>query len=75
MIESVEDEDKEITSDPKGDVKIDDMGRLQGGREYIIRTGILPRHPSKLYMLTMDVARWLGYRRVFFLGSSCLLIV
>ena len=46
----------------QGDEKVDLNGALLGGREYSVKASILPRHPTKLYMSTMDVSRSLGFR-------------
>jgi hypothetical protein len=53
-------QDSEI--DDKGETKVDEDGELLDGREYKIPTFVLPRHPSRLYMLTVDVAKTLGFK-------------
>ncbi len=53
-----------LPSDPDGDKKIDDKGRLQGGRQYKAHhfTSDLRPDPEKVYMLSIDAARSAGYR-------------
>ncbi|TPX31524.1 hypothetical protein SmJEL517_g05170 [Synchytrium microbalum] len=48
--------------DAKGEEKIDADGILQGGRQFRVRSFTLPRHPSRHYILTMDVAKLLNFR-------------
>ncbi|SNX82439.1 uncharacterized protein MEPE_01145 [Melanopsichium pennsylvanicum] len=53
-----------LPSDPDGDKKIDEKGRLQGGRQYKAYnfTSDLRADPEKVYMLAIDAARTAGYR-------------
>ncbi|PWZ01110.1 hypothetical protein BCV70DRAFT_199478 [Testicularia cyperi] len=53
-----------LPSDPDGDGKIDEKGRLQGGRQYKAYhfTSDLRGDPEKVYMLAIDAARAAGYR-------------
>jgi hypothetical protein len=53
-------QDSEI--DEIGETKVDEDGELLEGRQYKIPTFVLPRHPSRLYMLTVDVAKTLGFK-------------
>ncbi|KXS12195.1 hypothetical protein M427DRAFT_59713 [Gonapodya prolifera JEL478] len=48
--------------DEKGEEKVDRDGNLTGGRQYRCRVFTLPRHPTRLWMFTIDVARMMGYR-------------
>ncbi|SPC61032.1 uncharacterized protein UHOD_01551 [Ustilago sp. UG-2017b] len=53
-----------LPSDPDGDKKVDDKGRLLGGRQYKAYnfTSDLREDPEKVYMLSIDAARSAGYR-------------
>lgn len=53
-----------LPSDPDGDQKVDEKGRLQGGRQYKAYnfTSDLRDDPEKVYMLSIDAARSAGYR-------------
>jgi len=53
-----------LDTDPAGEKKVDKNGRLLGGRTYRIATLSSPQRdtPDRLYMLSIDVARGLGYR-------------
>ncbi|SPO22637.1 uncharacterized protein UTRI_01315 [Ustilago trichophora] len=53
-----------LPSDPDGDKKVDEKGRLQGGRMYKAYnfTSDLRGDPEKVYMLAIDAARSAGYR-------------
>ncbi|KAJ1536174.1 hypothetical protein HK096_000347 [Nowakowskiella sp. JEL0078] len=64
-------EDMEESLDLKGELKVNKDGILSGGRQYKARTWVLPRHPTKLYMLGMDVSKALGFRDsyIFFLRN------
>lgn len=48
--------------DPQGEAKIDEFGRLLGGREYIIPTFTLVDRSNKLFMLATRVSKSLGIR-------------
>ncbi|KAI9094360.1 chromatin remodelling complex Rsc7/Swp82 subunit-domain-containing protein [Phlyctochytrium arcticum] len=67
----IEEEDVETEWDPKGEEKITKDGDLTGGREFRIRTFTLPRHPTRKYMLTVDISKTLQYRDtyIFFLKN------
>ncbi|KAF9972463.1 hypothetical protein BGZ73_004425 [Actinomortierella ambigua] len=66
-----DDEEYEGEDDEQGDTKITKDGELLGGREYRCRTFRLPDRGSKIYMLSMDPARVLGFRDsyLFFLRN------
>lgn len=53
-----------LPSDPDGDKKVDEKGRLLGGRQYKAYhfTSELRADPEKVYMLAIDAARSAGYR-------------
>ena len=48
--------------DPAGETKVDENGRLQGGREYRCRTFTLLNRGDRLYMLSTEPARCIGFR-------------
>ncbi|PWN47332.1 hypothetical protein IE53DRAFT_335603 [Violaceomyces palustris] len=60
----VENEELVLPSDPEGDKKVDEKGRLLGGREYkgYNFTSDLREDPERVYMLSIDAARSAGYR-------------
>ncbi|KAK0568288.1 chromatin structure-remodeling complex subunit RSC7 [Tilletia horrida] len=53
-----------LPSDEAGDTKVDEKGRLYGGRVYKFPVFQLPNRadPEKLYVLSIDAARSAGYR-------------
>ncbi|CCU99098.1 unnamed protein product [Malassezia sympodialis ATCC 42132] len=60
----VEDDSLVLGTDDAGEKKIDAQGRLLGGRSYRVATLSSPDRsdPERLYMLSIDIARVLGYR-------------
>lgn len=56
--------------DDAGEKKVDPLGYLQGGREYKIRTFILPGRGEKLFMLATECARTLQYRDSYLLFNK-----
>ncbi|WFD43653.1 chromatin structure-remodeling complex subunit RSC7 [Malassezia psittaci] len=60
----IADDQLTLSTDPDGDKKIDASGRLQGGRSFRVPTFTLPNcsDPHRLYMMSIDVARALGFR-------------
>lgn len=52
----------ELPDDPEGEEKIDKNGELQGGREYRVRTFTLLGRGKRLYMLSTEPARCIGFR-------------
>ncbi|OCF60682.1 hypothetical protein L486_00318 [Kwoniella mangroviensis CBS 10435] len=60
---TVGDDELVLDEDEKGNTKIDVEGRLLGGREYklVTFTSSTRRNPDKLYTMTIDAARALGY--------------
>lgn len=56
--------------DDSGEKKIDNLGYLQGGRDYKIRTFILPGRGEKLFMLATECARCLQYRDSYLLFNK-----
>lgn len=55
----------EGNSDPLGDAKVNPQGYLHGGREYRCRTFTALGRGSRLYMLSTEPARCLGYRDAY----------
>ena len=51
--------------DLEGEKKVAPNGALQGGREYRCRTFLLPNRGDKLFMLSIECARVLGYRDAY----------
>ncbi|KAI8819321.1 chromatin remodelling complex Rsc7/Swp82 subunit-domain-containing protein [Fimicolochytrium jonesii] len=70
-VKNVDEEENETEWDEKGELKITKDGELLGGREYKIKSFILPRHPKRRYMLTVDISKGLQYRDtyIFFLKN------
>jgi hypothetical protein len=63
-------EDDDIPSDEndwdvEGERKVSSDGFLSGGREYKFQTFTLPRHPSRLYMYSLDASKLLGFRDTY----------
>ncbi|KAJ5536996.1 Chromatin-remodelling complex RSC SWI/SNF subunit Rsc7/Swp82 [Penicillium frequentans] len=51
-----------VPPDPKGATKVDENGHLQGGREYRVRTFTILNRDDRLYMLSTEPARCIGFR-------------
>ena len=51
-----------LPEDPEGEGKIDKLGYLQGGREYRVRTFTIFGRGKRLYMLSTEPARCIGFR-------------
>ncbi|KAK5104055.1 hypothetical protein LTS08_001939 [Lithohypha guttulata] len=56
--------------DDQGEKKVDELGYLQGGREYKLRTFTLPGRGEKLFMLATECARTLQYRDSYLLFNK-----
>ncbi|KAK1755864.1 chromatin remodelling complex Rsc7/Swp82 subunit-domain-containing protein [Echria macrotheca] len=61
MLDIVNDE-VELPDDPEGETKVDKLGNLQGGREYRCRTFTVAGRGDRLYMLSTEPARCVGFR-------------
>jgi chromatin structure-remodeling complex protein RSC7 len=61
MMDVINDE-VELPEDPEGEAKVDKMGNLQGGREYRCRTFTVYGRGERLYMLSTEPARCVGFR-------------
>ncbi|KAJ5948597.1 Nuclear localization protein NPL6 [Penicillium verhagenii] len=51
-----------VPPDAKGATKVDENGHLQGGREYRVRTFTILGRDDRLYMLSTEPARCIGFR-------------
>ncbi|KAJ5157419.1 Chromatin structure-remodeling complex subunit rsc7 [Penicillium canariense] len=51
-----------LPPNPVGDSKVDENGHLLGGREYRVRTFTILNRDDKLYMLSTEPARCIGFR-------------
>ncbi|CAK7235514.1 chromatin structure-remodeling complex subunit RSC7 [Sporothrix curviconia] len=51
-----------LPEDPVGETKVDKDGNLQGGREYRCRTFTVAGRGARLYMLSTEPARCVGFR-------------
>ncbi|GMM29317.1 Npl6 protein [Martiniozyma asiatica (nom. inval.)] len=61
-------EDEIVTpEDPAGEEKIDYLGYLKGGRQFRVKTFKVPHRGERLYAISTDVARSIGYRDSYFL--------
>ncbi|KAI5951734.1 NPL6 [Candida jiufengensis] len=56
--------------DPKGQAKIDELGYLQDGREFRIKTFKLLGHGDRLYMISTVPARIVGFRDSYLLFKT-----
>ncbi|KAL4896532.1 chromatin remodelling complex Rsc7/Swp82 subunit-domain-containing protein [Aspergillus ambiguus] len=61
MMDVVDDE-VAVPGDPEGDTKVDKNGHLQGDREYRVRTFTILNRGDRLYMLSTEPARCIGFR-------------
>lgn len=61
MMDVINDE-VELPEDPEGETKVDKMGNLQGGRDYRCRTFQIRGRGERLYMLSTEPARCVGFR-------------
>lgn len=61
MMEVINDE-VSLPPNEKGDTKVDENGRLQGDREYRVRTFTILGRGDRLYMLSTEPARCIGFR-------------
>ncbi|KAI1334925.1 chromatin remodelling complex Rsc7/Swp82 subunit-domain-containing protein [Xylariaceae sp. FL0016] len=56
------DDEVALPEDPEGETKVNKMGHLQGGREYRCRTFTVAGRGERLYMLSTEPARCVGFR-------------
>ena len=59
---NVRDDEVELPEDPEGERKVDKNGYLQDGREYRVRTFTVVDKGARLYMLSTEPARCIGFR-------------
>ena len=59
---NVKDDEVELPEDPEGEAKVDKMGHLQDGREYRVRVFTISGKGDRLYMLSTEPARCIGFR-------------
>ena len=59
---TVENDEVTMPEDPEGEKMVDKFGRLQGGREYRVRTFTIIGRGKRLYMLSTEPARCIGFR-------------
>ncbi|KAL9119666.1 MAG: hypothetical protein Q9187_003781, partial [Circinaria calcarea] len=59
---NVKDDEVELPEDPEGETKVSKMGVLQGGREYRVRVFTIQGKGDRLYMLSTEPARCIGFR-------------
>ena len=52
----------ELPDDPEGETKVDKNGYLKDGREYRVRTFTVDQKGDRLYMLSTEPARCIGFR-------------
>lgn len=69
MMDVVDDE-VDLPEDEEGEKKVDKMGNLQGGRDYRCRTFTIPGRGSRLYMLSTEPARCVGFRDSYLFFSK-----
>lgn len=58
----VVDDEVVLPTDPEGEAKVDKNGRLQDGRQYRCRTFTILGKGDRLYMLSTEPARCMGFR-------------
>ena len=59
---NVENDEVELPEDAEGETKVDKLGRLQGDREYRVRVFTISGKGDRLYMLSTEPARCIGFR-------------
>lgn len=59
---AVKDDEVQLPPDPEGEEKVDANGHLKGGREYRVRTFSIEGKGDRLYMLSTEPARCIGFR-------------
>lgn len=64
---AVENDEYKTPDDINGDKKITEMGVLKGGRQFRVKTFKIPNHGNRMYAVSTDVARLVGYRDSYFL--------
>ena len=59
---NVKDDEIELPDDPEGETKVNKNGTLLGGREYKVRVFTISGKDDRLYMLSTEPARCIGFR-------------
>ena len=59
---NVKDDEVELPEDSEGETKVDKNGYLQAGRQYRVRTFPIVDKGDRLYMLSTEPARCIGFR-------------
>ena len=58
----VENDEVVLPKDPEGETKVDELGNLLDGREYRVRVFTIAGKGGRLYMLSTEPARCIGFR-------------
>ena len=58
----VKNDEIQLPPDEEGEKKVDENGYLKGGREYRVRTFVIEGKGDRLYMLSTEPARCIGFR-------------
>lgn len=61
-VAEIVDDECVLAQDAEGETKVDNLGNLAGGREYRCRTFTVLGRGSRLYMLSTEPARCVGFR-------------
>ncbi|KAG5986457.1 hypothetical protein E4U54_005409 [Claviceps lovelessii] len=61
-VAEIVDDECVLPEDPEGQAKVDKFGNLEGGREYRCRTFTVLGRGERLYMLSTEPARCVGFR-------------
>lgn len=61
-VADIVDDECVLAQDPEGEAKVDPLGNLAGGREYRCRTFTVLGRGDRLYMLSTEPARCVGFR-------------
>lgn len=61
-VATIVNDEVELPEDPEGETKVDKDGYLQDGREYRVRTFTVADKGNRLYMLSTEPARCIGFR-------------
>ena len=59
---NVKDDELDLPEDAEGETKVDKYGHLQDGREYRVRVFTISGKGDRLYMLSTEPARCIGFR-------------
>lgn len=59
---TVKNDEVQLSEDPEGETKVDKMGNLLGDREYRVRVFTISGKGNRLYMLSTEPARCIGFR-------------